>query len=82
MARQALLKVTAWGIFRYFTRHRTAANLLLVLMLAAGLMALPRMHAQFFPDVVIGQHHRRGLLARRRGRGCGCRASSSCWSPR
>ena len=53
MARQALLQVSALGIFRYFTRHRTAANLLLVLMLAAGLMALPRMHAQFFPDVVV-----------------------------
>ncbi|WP_209426023.1 efflux RND transporter permease subunit [Pararhodobacter sp. SW119] len=53
MGRQALLKVSAVGIFRYFTRHRTAANLLLVLMLAAGLLALPRMHAQFFPDIVV-----------------------------
>lgn len=53
MAREALLQVKAAGIFRYFTRHRTAANLLLVLMLMAGLAALPRMHAQFFPDVVV-----------------------------
>ena len=53
MSRQALLKVSALGIFRYFTRHRTAANLLLVLMLMAGLAALPRMHAQFFPDIVV-----------------------------
>ena len=53
MAREALLKVTAAGIFRYFTRHRTAANLLLVLMLMAGLLAVPRMHAQFFPDIVV-----------------------------
>ncbi|MGY9046980.1 MAG: efflux RND transporter permease subunit, partial [Rhodobacterales bacterium] len=29
------------------------ANLLLVLMLAAGVTALPKMRAQFFPDVVI-----------------------------
>lgn len=36
----------------WFARHRTAANLLLVLMLAAGLSALPQMRAQFFPDVV------------------------------
>ncbi|MDT8328573.1 MAG: efflux RND transporter permease subunit [Roseovarius sp.] len=41
------------GILSYFTRHRTAANLLLVVMIALGLMALPRMRAQFFPDVVI-----------------------------
>lgn len=53
MARERLLKVTALGLFRYFTRHRTAANLLLVLMVAGGLVALPRMHAQFFPDLVI-----------------------------
>ncbi len=42
----------AAGILGYFTRHRTAANLLLVLMLAAGLAAFPQMRAQFFPDVV------------------------------
>ncbi|WGH79527.1 efflux RND transporter permease subunit [Jannaschia ovalis] len=41
------------GILGYFTRHRTAANLLLVLMLAAGLFALPNMRAQFFPDVIV-----------------------------
>ncbi|PIL15551.1 hypothetical protein P775_25575 [Puniceibacterium antarcticum] len=41
------------GILSYFTRHRTLANLLLVLMLAAGVTALPKMRAQFFPDVVI-----------------------------
>lgn len=39
------------ALFSYFTRHRTAANLLLVLMLAIGLTALPRMRTQFFPDV-------------------------------
>ena len=43
----------AGGILSYFTRHGTAANLLLVLMLAAGLAAAPNMRAQFFPDVVI-----------------------------
>ncbi len=41
------------GIFGYFTRHRTAANLLLVLMLAAGVLAIPNMRAQFFPDVIV-----------------------------
>ena len=37
----------------YFTRHRTAANLLLVIMIAAGLAATPRMRSQFFPDIVV-----------------------------
>ncbi|MCG3269351.1 efflux RND transporter permease subunit [Yoonia sp. I 8.24] len=43
----------ASGILSYFTRHRTVANLLLVLMLTAGLLALPKMRAQYFPDVVV-----------------------------
>ncbi|WP_417259752.1 efflux RND transporter permease subunit [Celeribacter sp.] len=43
----------AGGVLSYFTRHRTAANLLLVLLLAAGMFSLPRMRAQFFPDVVV-----------------------------
>ena len=47
-----LLKIRAVGIFRYFTRHRTAANLLLLLMVLAGVAAAPNMRAQFFPDVV------------------------------
>ena len=41
------------GLLSYFTRHATIANLLLVLLIAAGLTALPRMRSQFFPDVVI-----------------------------
>ncbi|MCV2892920.1 efflux RND transporter permease subunit [Lentibacter sp. XHP0401] len=41
------------GIISYFTRHRTVANLLLVAMIVAGLVATPRMRAQFFPDVVV-----------------------------
>jgi len=46
------LPAGASGILSYFTRHRTAANLLLVLMLVAGIAAFPNMRAQFFPDVV------------------------------
>ncbi|PQO22381.1 acriflavine resistance protein B [Rhodobacteraceae bacterium WD3A24] len=42
----------AAGLFRYFTRHRTAANLLMLLMVVAGLAAVPNMRAQFFPDIV------------------------------
>ena len=47
------LNAGAGGILSYFTRHRTAANLLLVLMIAAGLLAIPNMRAQFLPDVVV-----------------------------
>ncbi|PPB81077.1 multidrug efflux pump subunit AcrB [Albidovulum inexpectatum] len=43
----------ASGILSYFTRHATAANLLLIVLIAAGLFALPRMRAQYFPDVII-----------------------------
>ncbi|MEM7721077.1 MAG: efflux RND transporter permease subunit [Pseudomonadota bacterium] len=46
------LPAGAFGVLSYFTRHRTAANLLLVVMLVAGLAAIPNMRAQFFPDVV------------------------------
>ncbi len=41
------------GILSYFVRHRTAANLLLVILIVAGVAAFPRMRAQFFPDVII-----------------------------
>ncbi|MBO6899187.1 MAG: efflux RND transporter permease subunit, partial [Shimia sp.] len=43
----------ASGILSYFTRHATAANLLLVVLIIAGIAAMPRMRAQFFPDVII-----------------------------
>ena len=47
------LSPTAGGILSYFTRHRTLANLLLVILVAAGLMSAPNMRAQFFPDVIV-----------------------------
>lgn len=43
----------AGGLISYFTRHGTAANLVLVLLIAAGAAAIPNMRAQFFPDVII-----------------------------
>ncbi|NVJ94539.1 MAG: efflux RND transporter permease subunit [Marivivens sp.] len=49
---RTLLDRGAGGILSYFTRHRTAANLLMVIMVIAGLVAFPKMRAQFFPDVV------------------------------
>ena len=47
------LPQSAGGILSYFTRHKTLANLLLVVLLMAGAVALPKMRAQFFPDVVV-----------------------------
>ncbi|MSU91300.1 AcrB/AcrD/AcrF family protein, partial [Rhodobacteraceae bacterium 2CG4] len=41
------------GILGYFTRHRTAANLVLVLMVALGVAAATQIRSQFFPDVVL-----------------------------
>lgn len=41
------------GILTYFARHRTAATLLMVVMLALGLVAASKIRSQFFPDVVI-----------------------------
>lgn len=43
----------AGGILSYFTRHGTAANLLLLVLLLAGFFSIPNMRAQFFPDVII-----------------------------
>ncbi len=43
----------AGGILSYFTRHRTAANLLLVVLMVLGAASMPNMRAQFFPDVIV-----------------------------
>jgi multidrug efflux pump subunit AcrB len=43
----------AGGILSYFVRHRTAANLLLLVLLVAGVVSTPNMRAQFFPDVIL-----------------------------
>ncbi|MHA3976170.1 efflux RND transporter permease subunit [Halovulum sp. GXIMD14794] len=43
----------AKGILSYFTRHNTAANLILVLMVAFGIVAATQIRSQFFPDVVL-----------------------------
>ena len=37
----------AGGLLSYFTRHRTAANLLLVVLLILGLAAVPNMRRNF-----------------------------------
>jgi len=43
------------GVFSYFTRHKTLANLLLVLMTTLGIAAAFEIRSQFFPDVVSGE---------------------------
>ena len=45
----------ASGLISYFTRHRTVANLLFVIMVVAGIAASTRIRAQYFPDVVISE---------------------------
>ncbi len=42
----------AGGLLSYFTRHRTLANLFVLLIIGLGLATLPNMRTQFFPDVV------------------------------
>ncbi len=41
------------SVLGYFVRHRTAANLLLAIMLLGGLWAGLNMRTQFLPDIVI-----------------------------
>ncbi|MCA8882317.1 MAG: efflux RND transporter permease subunit, partial [Rhodobacteraceae bacterium] len=55
MGRAARIGSGGRGIIGYFTRHGTAANLVLVILLVLGLAAAPRMRAQFFPDVILGE---------------------------
>jgi multidrug efflux pump subunit AcrB len=43
------------GLIATFARHRTLANLLMAVMLVAGLHAATRIRAQFFPDVVSSE---------------------------
>jgi multidrug efflux pump subunit AcrB len=45
----------ARGILSYFVRHRTLANLVMVLMLVGGLVAALNIRAQYFPDVVLSE---------------------------
>ena len=40
-------------VISYFTRHRTAANLIMLLVIALGALSYSQIRSQFFPDVVI-----------------------------
>ncbi len=41
------------GLIGYFVTHRTAANLLLALMLIAGFYSSLHIRSQFFPDIIV-----------------------------
>lgn len=41
------------GVLGFFVRHRTAANLVMLIMFLAGYVGLSRMNTQFFPDFSI-----------------------------
>ena len=41
------------GVLAYLVRHRTAANLLLIVMIVGGLAAGTQLRTQFFPDIVF-----------------------------
>lgn len=43
------------GLLSLFVRHATLANLVLAVMVVAGLYSAPRLRAQFFPDTVVQQ---------------------------
>ena len=44
---------TGSGLIALFTRHRTAANLVMVLMILFGVLGLARMNTQFFPTFAV-----------------------------
>ncbi|MEM9812589.1 MAG: efflux RND transporter permease subunit [Pseudomonadota bacterium] len=48
----SLMPDGARGLLSYFTRHRTAANILLVVMLALGVASLTQIRSQFLPDII------------------------------
>ena len=41
------------AFLEFFIKHRTAANLLMLLMIAVGMMSLSNLNRQFFPDFSI-----------------------------
>ena len=40
-------------IIKFFVRHRTAANLIMILMILVGVLAAGRINKQFFPDISV-----------------------------
>ena len=42
-------------MIRFFAGHPTAANLLMLLLVAVGLMALPNLRRETFPEVPVNE---------------------------
>ena len=40
-------------IIKFFVRHRTAANLIMILMILVGVLSAGRINKQFFPDISV-----------------------------
>ncbi len=55
MAAGERVREAGLSLFGYFARHPTAANLLMVLMIAFGALGLSQIRSQFFPDVVVNE---------------------------
>ena len=41
------------NMIEFFARHKTAANIVMVVMLVTGIMSADRLNRQFFPDVDV-----------------------------
>ena len=45
-----MLKFNESGFLKFFVQHRTAANIIMILMIIVGLLSIGRLNKQFFPD--------------------------------
>ena len=41
------------NMIEFYARHKTAANIVMVVMLVTGIMSADRLNRQFFPDVDV-----------------------------
>ena len=45
-----MLKFKEAGFLKFFVEHKTAANIIMILMIVVGLLSIGRLNKQFFPD--------------------------------
>ena len=45
-----MLKFKESGFLKFFVEHKTAANIIMILMIVIGLLSIGRLNKQFFPD--------------------------------
>ncbi|MDN3648068.1 efflux RND transporter permease subunit [Reinekea marina] len=46
-------KIDDKGLLAYFSQHRVAANLIMIMVVIAGMVALKQLHTQLMPDLTI-----------------------------